>query len=100
MLASSDGRRAWDELATHGEQLGLAVHVFYADVLETPGGTVVTLGGDGGIEHMKQRMPTATFTFFRGAGHSIHGTQRAQFDAKLREVIGEAAAAGTSGRSA
>ena len=93
VLASSDGGEAWDELGARGARLPFSVHVLYADELDTPGGTVVHLSGAGGINDMRSRLPAAHFTFFPGAGHSIHRTHRKEFDEKLREIIGAAAAA-------
>ena len=86
VLASSDGSEAWAELATY-DRLPFALHVFYADELDRPGGTVVRVQGEGGIDEMRSRLPAAEFTFFAGAGHSIHGTQPTEFDEKLRAII-------------
>ena len=36
---------------------------------------------------MKARLPSAVFTFFPGAGHSIHRTKHKEFDRCLREII-------------
>jgi pimeloyl-ACP methyl ester carboxylesterase len=40
---------------------------------------------------MKARCPAAQFTFFPGAGHSIHRTDQEAFDKQLREIIKTAA---------
>jgi pimeloyl-ACP methyl ester carboxylesterase len=89
VLASSDGSMAWDELAAHGDSLPFALHVLYADKGER--GTVVQIEGRGGINDMKARCPAAQFTFFPGAGHSIHRTDQEAFDKQLREIIKTAA---------
>jgi len=91
VLASSDGSEAWDQLAARASKLPFSVHVLYADELDTPGGTVVTLEGKGGIQDMRARLPAAEFVFFRGAGHSIHRTAQEAFDSKLRDIINMAA---------
>ena len=91
VLASCDGSDAWDALAAHEGPLPFALHVFYADVLDQPGGTVVHVAGRGGIDDMKRRLPAAEFHFFPGAGHSIHRTDAQTFDEKLRKIIQDAA---------
>lgn len=91
ILASPDGRNAWDELSARGNALPFSVHVWYADGQGSPGGTVVKLSGAGSIEDMQQRLPAARLRFFPESGHSIHNTASEAFDEALREAITEAA---------
>ena len=97
VLASSDGAAAWDALGdADGDgapRLPFSVHLWHADGRGEPGGTVVELSGPGGIDDMARRCPAARVKFFAGAGHSIHGSAAEAFDAALREVIVESAAA-------
>jgi pimeloyl-ACP methyl ester carboxylesterase len=88
VLASDDGARAWDTLASMGER-ACAVHVWYADA--GPRGTVCELEGPGSIADMRARFPDARFEFFAGAGHSIHNSARPAFMKALRAVVDEAA---------
>jgi len=96
VLSSSDGSRAWGELAGRGH-LPFSVHVWCADNPGTPRGSVCAKDGDDGIEGMRQRLPATEYRLFEGSGHSIHNTAADEFLEALCAVVDAAARKGAAG---
>ena len=94
VLDSEDAHKAWAALAEAAQSESarrFALHLWVADTLTTGRGTVCALEGEGSIAQMAERLPAASVRHFKGAGHSIHNTNREEFVEALREVVDKAA---------
>ena len=86
VLSSTDGARAWSELAAAARkaELPFEVHLWLADPARN---TACEWAGAGGVAAMVAELRDARARVFDGAGHSVHREALDEYAAALEEVV-------------